>query len=59
MEFVIPLATRDAMGKTLVPRETYDILGAHNNMSDGFAPRHRRRCCGTLHLNAAPQPVYF
>ena len=46
-------------GQDAVPKETYDILGAHTNMSDGFAPRHRRRCSGTLHLNAAPKPVYF
>jgi hypothetical protein len=54
VEFVIPLATRDAMDKTLVPGETYDILVAYHNTSDSFAVRHSRRGSGTIRLDAVP-----
>ncbi|GAG15699.1 unnamed protein product [marine sediment metagenome] len=53
MEFVISLATRGAMDKTLVPGETYGILVAYNNTSDSFAARHSRRGSG-MRLDAAP-----
>ena len=54
VEFVIPLATRDAMDRTLVPGETYDILVAYHDTSDSFAARHSRRGSGTIRLDAAP-----
>ena len=54
VEFVIPLATRDPMDKTLVPGETYDILVAYHNTSDSFAARHSRRGSGTIRLDAVP-----
>ncbi len=54
VEFVIPLITRDANDKTLVPGETYDILIAYHETSDSFAAGHSRRGSGTLRLDAAP-----
>lgn len=51
---MIPLATRDAMDKTLVPGETYDILVAYHNASDSFALKHSRRGSGTMRLVEEP-----
>ncbi len=51
IEFVIPLETRDAMDKTLVPGETYKILVAYHETSDLFTARHSRRGSGMIRLD--------